>query len=240
MRVRLAGSPLSGADARLRLLIPRLCCAGVKWRASEGGRAKPRAVLLLDAARAAASHVAAHRWPAAVAAALASADVDAGAPPELLAALGEDDDGADGSVDLDDDSDGEQASAGSLAERTRLATQLAAWLRGNGFHTAARQAQLQAGAFWQMDHATPVAEGGGSCGTDNLRTLCTPCHAAATRDLAARLASSRRQARAASVDASRDAPPGAAASAEYPPAASAGVGPGRKRKGAKAPASAAP
>ena len=175
-----------------------------------------------------------------MAAALASADVDAGAPPELLAALGEDDDGADGSVDLDDESDCEQALAGSVAERTRLATQLAAWLRGNGFHTAARQAQLQAGAFWQMDHATPVAEGGGSCGTDNLRTLCTPCHAAATRDLAARLASSRRQARAASVDASRDAPPGAAASAEYPPAASAGVGPGRKRKGAKAPASAAP
>ena len=211
-------------------------CAGVKWRASEGGRAKARAALLLDAARAAAAHAAAHRWPAAVAAALASADVDAGAPPELLAALGEDDDGADSSVDLDDESDGEQAAAGSLAERTRLGTQLAAWLRGNGFHTAARQAQLQAGAFWQMDHATPVAEGGGSCGTDNLRTLCTPCHAAATRDLAARLASSRRQARAASMDAG-DAPPLALA-AEGPAGAAAagGVGPGRKRKGAKVPA----
>ncbi len=26
--------------------------------------------------------------------------------------------------------------------------------------------------LWEMDHVVPVAEGGGSCGLDNLRTLC--------------------------------------------------------------------
>ena len=188
--------------------------------------------------------MASHAWPPAVAAALAAADADAGAPPELLAALREDDDGDGGgddgsSVDLGDEGEGEQAAAGSAVERSRLATQLATWLRANGFHTATRQAQLQAGAFWQMDHETPVAEGGGSCGSDNLRTLCTPCHAAATRDLAARLASTRRQkSRAASADAPGDAP--ALAGAHDGGGASAGVGPGRKRKSAKAPTKAAP
>ena len=29
---------------------------------------------------------------------------------------------------------------------------------------------------WDMDHATPVSEGGGSCSLDNLRTLCMRCH----------------------------------------------------------------
>ena len=32
------------------------------------------------------------------------------------------------------------------------------------------------GDFWQADHIVPVAEGGGDCSLDNLRTLCTPCH----------------------------------------------------------------
>ena len=32
------------------------------------------------------------------------------------------------------------------------------------------------GDFWQADHILAVAEGGGSCGLDNLRTLCVPCH----------------------------------------------------------------
>jgi len=30
--------------------------------------------------------------------------------------------------------------------------------------------------FWEMDHITPVCQGGGSCGMDNLWTLCLPCH----------------------------------------------------------------
>lgn len=36
---------------------------------------------------------------------------------------------------------------------------------------------------WDMDHATPVVEGGGSCGLDNLRTLCLRCHYQQTRRL---------------------------------------------------------
>ena len=32
------------------------------------------------------------------------------------------------------------------------------------------------GDFWQADHIVAVAEGGGSCGLENLRTLCVPCH----------------------------------------------------------------
>ena len=41
--------------------------------------------------------------------------------------------------------------------------------------------------FWQADHEQAVAEGGGACGLDNLRTLCTPCHSKETEQLLARL-----------------------------------------------------
>lgn len=41
--------------------------------------------------------------------------------------------------------------------------------------------------FWQADHVVAVAEGGGSTGLDNLRTLCTPCHGTETEKLFARL-----------------------------------------------------
>ena len=30
--------------------------------------------------------------------------------------------------------------------------------------------------LWEMDHIVPVAEGGGGCGLENLRTLCWACH----------------------------------------------------------------
>jgi HNH endonuclease len=33
------------------------------------------------------------------------------------------------------------------------------------------------GDFWNADHINAVAEGGGGCNLDNLRTLCVPCHA---------------------------------------------------------------
>lgn len=49
--------------------------------------------------------------------------------------------------------------------------------------------------LWEADHIVPVAEGGGGCGLDNLRTLCLRCHKAATAALAARLAAARREAR---------------------------------------------
>lgn len=46
-------------------------------------------------------------------------------------------------------------------------------------------------SFWEADHVVAVVEGGGLCGLDNLRTLCRPCHRAATRALRARRAPRR-------------------------------------------------
>lgn len=43
-------------------------------------------------------------------------------------------------------------------------------------------------AGWQMDHVIPVVEGGGDCGLENLRTLCSWCHREATTALARRRA----------------------------------------------------
>jgi 5-methylcytosine-specific restriction protein A len=44
------------------------------------------------------------------------------------------------------------------------------------------------GHLWQADHIVPVVEGGGACGLDNYRTLCTACHKAETAALRARMA----------------------------------------------------
>lgn len=43
------------------------------------------------------------------------------------------------------------------------------------------------GDFWQADHIKAVAEGGGGCGLENLRTLCVPCHSEETEKLRGRL-----------------------------------------------------
>jgi 5-methylcytosine-specific restriction endonuclease McrA len=42
-------------------------------------------------------------------------------------------------------------------------------------------------SLWDADHILPVAEGGGECDLDNLRTLCLPCHREVTADLRRRL-----------------------------------------------------
>lgn len=39
------------------------------------------------------------------------------------------------------------------------------------------------GHRWEADHIVPVSEGGGECGLENYRTLCIPCHRAATKQL---------------------------------------------------------
>lgn len=44
------------------------------------------------------------------------------------------------------------------------------------------------GDWWDADHINPVVEGGGSCGIDNLRTLCIACHKNETAKLAAKRA----------------------------------------------------
>lgn len=49
--------------------------------------------------------------------------------------------------------------------------------------------------LWDADHVTPVVEGGGQCGEENVRTLCLPCHKAETKALAARRAKQRRDAK---------------------------------------------
>lgn len=48
------------------------------------------------------------------------------------------------------------------------------------------------GSGWEMDHTIPVAEGGGSCGLDGLRTLCIPCHKRVTAELRVRLAAQKK------------------------------------------------
>ena len=53
-------------------------------------------------------------------------------------------------------------------------------------------ATSKSGAGWQADHIKPVVEGGGSCGLENLRTLCTTCHRVETKALAARRAAARK------------------------------------------------
>jgi len=59
-------------------------------------------------------------------------------------------------------------------------------------------------SLWEADHIRPVVEGGGGMegSLDNIRTLCVPCHKAATAELAAKRAErrQRRKERAARAD----------------------------------------
>lgn len=41
--------------------------------------------------------------------------------------------------------------------------------------------RIERGSLWDVDHILPVEHGGGGCGLENLRTLCVPCHKAATK-----------------------------------------------------------
>jgi 5-methylcytosine-specific restriction enzyme A len=47
--------------------------------------------------------------------------------------------------------------------------------------------------LWDADHITPVAEGGGECDLDNMRTLCLRCHRAATAELRRRMSRAPRE-----------------------------------------------
>ena len=60
---------------------------------------------------------------------------------------------------------------------TRRAALLAAW----GLKRRTRK------SLWDADHILPVAEGGGECDLDNIRTLCLRCHRRVTIELRERL-----------------------------------------------------
>lgn len=58
----------------------------------------------------------------------------------------------------------------------------------------ARGGHRMIGADWEMDHIVPVCEGGGSCGLENLQTLCRACHKQKSTELARKRAAARRSA----------------------------------------------
>jgi 5-methylcytosine-specific restriction endonuclease McrA len=47
-------------------------------------------------------------------------------------------------------------------------------------------------SLWDADHILPVAEGGGECDLDNIRTLCLRCHRRVTTELQERLRTAKR------------------------------------------------
>ena len=53
--------------------------------------------------------------------------------------------------------------------------------------------KLNTRRLWEAHHVLPVCQGGGCCGLDNYRTLCTECHLKETKKLAALRAQQRRQ-----------------------------------------------
>jgi 5-methylcytosine-specific restriction enzyme A len=54
-------------------------------------------------------------------------------------------------------------------------------MRHWGLSTRARK------SLWDADHILPVAEGGGECDLDNIRTLCLRCHRVVTAQLRERI-----------------------------------------------------
>lgn len=73
----------------------------------------------------------------------------------------------------------------TVKEHRRRITELRAKWNPPGNWTAGRS------SGWDADHIVPVIEGGGLCGLENYRTLCHPCHKAATKALAGRRAEQR-------------------------------------------------
>ena len=77
----------------------------------------------------------------------------------------------------------------TIAEQRRLRTARGAarqrlleeWRPGRGVRKS----------LWDADHIVPVAEGGGECDLENLRTLCLRCHRVVTMQLRERLRARR-------------------------------------------------
>jgi 5-methylcytosine-specific restriction enzyme A len=63
--------------------------------------------------------------------------------------------------------------------------------RAAGLHLYGMKSITTRRSLWDADHIRPVAEGGGQCDLDNLRTLCLLCHREATAQLRQRLTRAR-------------------------------------------------
>ncbi|HEX4577291.1 MAG TPA: HNH endonuclease signature motif containing protein [Edaphobacter sp.] len=63
--------------------------------------------------------------------------------------------------------------------------------RAAGLHLYGMKSITTRRSLWDADHIRPVAEGGGQCDLDNLRTLCLLCHREATAQLRQRLSRAR-------------------------------------------------
>jgi len=63
--------------------------------------------------------------------------------------------------------------------------------RAAGLHLYGMKSIASRRSLWDADHILPVAEGGGQCDLDNIRTLCLLCHRQATADLRKRLQAQR-------------------------------------------------
>lgn len=71
----------------------------------------------------------------------------------------------------------------------------AVWDRDHGLCAIGGAACDTSRDAWQADHIIPVVEGGGECGLENMRTLCTAHHKEVTKALAGRRAEARRKAK---------------------------------------------
>jgi 5-methylcytosine-specific restriction protein A len=67
--------------------------------------------------------------------------------------------------------------------------------REEGLRVYGMQSIKSRRSLWDADHILPVAEGGGQCDLDNLRTLCLLCHREETAHLRARLRAIREKTR---------------------------------------------
>ena len=82
---------------------------------------------------------------------------------------------------------GQELTPEQRSRQARLFTFWRKWAKSEGFASDCW------GSFWQADHIVPVCEGGGLCGLEGLRTLCTRCHKRETKALAARRALARKR-----------------------------------------------
>ncbi|CAM9218968.1 unnamed protein product, partial [Hapterophycus canaliculatus] len=87
------------------------------------------------------------------------------------------------------------------------------------------------GKFWHADHIVPVVRGGGQCSLNNYRTLCVPCHAAATKGLAGERAVERARAAGAAAGARAYSSSSSAASSPAGTGSTPRNKSGRKKRG---------